>query len=218
MTEIYDFLMRGGLIMYPIAIFSVAALAVFVERLLALRQHRVIPRALCEHVKRKIREEKPSEALALCEANQSSMAMILAAGIRKHGRAREHVKEAFEEVGRLEVTYLNRFVELLGTIAAVTPLIGLLGTVVGMIDVFRTVVEEVGMTAGAVNPGSLANGIWAALLTTAAGLTVAIPAYLGYRFLLARVDRLAIEMEEVSLSLLDEMAESPSTLKGESKP
>ena len=68
------------------------------------------------------------------------------------------MKEAFEEVGRLEVTYLNRFVELLGTIAAVTPLIGLLGTVVGMIDVFRTVVEEVGMTAGAVNPGSLANG------------------------------------------------------------
>ncbi|MBV71350.1 MAG: biopolymer transporter ExbB [Myxococcales bacterium] len=206
MTELFEFLQRGGLIMYPIAAFSLIALMVFIERILALRTERVIPQQLCVHVRRKLNDDKPSEALALCEADNSSMAAILASGIRRHSRPRETIKEAFEEVGRLEVTYLNRFVELLGTIAAVTPLIGLLGTVVGMIDVFRTVVEEVGVSAGAVNPGSLANGIWAALLTTAAGLSVAIPAYLGYRYLLARVDRLAIEMEEVSLSLLDEMA------------
>ena len=211
MTELFEFLQRGGLIMYPIAVFSVIALMVFIERVMALRSQRVIPKQLCVHVRRKLNDGKPAEALALCEADNSSMAAILASGIRRYSRPRDTIKEAFEEVGRLEVTYLNRFVELLGTIAAVTPLIGLLGTVVGMIDVFRTVVEEVGVSAGAVNPGSLANGIWAALLTTAAGLSVAIPAYLGYRYLLSRVERLAIEMEEVSLSLLDEMTPESTT-------
>jgi len=106
-------------------------------------------------------------------------------------------------VGRVEVAYLGRYVELLGTIASVAPLMGLLGTVVGMIDVFRALVAEVGAQGGAVNPASLASGIWAALITTAAGLSAAIPAYLGYKFLLAHVDRLALELEEVSLALLE---------------
>ena len=205
MTELFEFLGRGGVIMVPIVAFSLIALAVFLERVWALRADKVIPADLKKHVRIKLADDKPLEALALCEAHKSTVAVIMAAGIRRHGRSRETVKEAFEEVGRLEVTYLGRFVELLGTIAAVTPLIGLLGTVIGMIDVFRTVVAEVGETAMAVNPGSLASGIWTALLTTAAGLSVAIPAYLGYRYLLSRVDRLAIELEEVSLELLEDM-------------
>jgi biopolymer transport protein ExbB len=206
-SEFIQFMERGGIIMIPIAIFSFVAVVVFLERLWSLRGERVIPKHLLAHVRRKLLEEKPAEALALCEADSSALAGVMAAGIRRYGKKRETIKESFEEVGRLQVAYLSRFVEFLGTISAVTPLIGLLGTVVGMIDVFRTVVAEVGVTSGAVNPASLANGIWAALLTTAAGLTVAIPAYLGYRFLLSRVDQLAIEMEEVSLDLLDVMSD-----------
>jgi biopolymer transport protein ExbB len=206
MSELFAFLKQGGVLMVPILAFSVVALTVFIERVVALRGGRVIPRDFLQLVRRKVREGRAPEALTLCEGNRSAASVVVAAGLRHAGRARDVIKEAFEEVGRIEVTHLGRFVEVLGTIAAVTPLLGLLGTVVGMIDVFRTVVAEVGDAAGPVNPASLASGIWAALMTTAAGLSVAIPAFLGYKYLLSRVDRLAIEMEEVCLDLLDLLA------------
>ncbi len=202
MSELFAFLKQGGVVMVPIFAFSVVALMVFAERVWALRGGRVIPREFVALIRRKVREGRATEALTLCEGNRSTASAVLASGLRNAGGPREVIKESFEEVGRIEVTHLGRFVEVLGTIAAVAPLLGLLGTVVGMIDVFRTVVAEVGDVAGPVNPASLASGIWAALLTTAAGLSVAIPAYLGYKFLLSRVDQLAIEMEEVCLDLL----------------
>lgn len=213
MTELVEFLKKGGILMIPILAFSVVALMVFLERAWALRGGRVIPRDFLALIRTKVRDGRTYEAMTLCEGNRSLASTVVASGLRHAGRDRDVIKEAFEEVGRIEVTHLGRFVEVLGTIAAVTPLLGLLGTVVGMIDVFRAVVAEAGTAAGPVNPGSLANGIWAALLTTAAGLSVAIPAYLGYKYLLARVDRLAIEMEEASLDLLDLLsgAEPPSS-------
>jgi biopolymer transport protein ExbB len=113
------------------------------------------------------------------------------------------MKEALEEIGQIEVAYLGRYIELLGTIASITPLLGLLGTVIGMIDVFRAVVNEVSTQGGMVNPASLANGIWVALITTAAGLSAAIPAFLGYKYLLGHIDRLSVELEEIGLSLLE---------------
>ena len=221
MTELIEFLKRGGLLMVPILAFSVVALMVFIERAWSLRSPRVIPRDFLELVRRKVGAGRSAEALTLCEGNRSALSTVAAAGLRHAGRPREVVKEAFEEVGRIEVTHLGRFVEVLGTIAAVAPLLGLLGTVVGMIDVFRAVVDEASRQAGPVNPGTLANGIWAALLTTAAGLSVAIPTFLGYKFLLARVDQLAIEMEEITLDLLDlltdpsEAAEAATSPEGE---
>ncbi len=165
-----------------------------------------MPEPFVRLIRNKVEGGQVSEAMTLCEGNESTISVVTAGGLRRAGEAREVIKEAFEEVGRVEVSHLGRFVEVLGTIAAVSPLLGLLGTVVGMIDVFRTVVADVGEVAGPVNPASLANGIWAALLTTAAGLSVAIPAYLGYRYLLTRLDRIALEMEEVSLDLLDLLA------------
>lgn len=206
MRELWDLLLQGGILMIPILAFSVVAMVLFVERTIALRSVRVIPREFVALIRKKVRENRPAEAVTLCEGNRSAASTVLAAGLRHAGRPREIIKESFEEVGRIEVTHLSKFVEVLGTIAAVAPLLGLLGTVVGMIDVFRTVVAEAGDAAGPVNPASLAGGIWAALLTTAAGLSAAIPAYLGYKFLLSRVDKLAIEMEEVCLDLLELMS------------
>ena len=193
--------------MIPIGVFCVVALTVFLERWYSLRAEKVIPKRLYGRVKERVLAAQWEEAEKECllEENDSPTSQIMLAGIRRQGRPRGEIKEALEEAGRRHVADLSRVVELLGTIAAITPLIGLLGTVVGMIDVFRTVVSEVGATAGAVNPASLANGIWAALLTTAAGLSVAIPAYLGYRSHLGRVDRLSMELEEISLQLLDDM-------------
>ncbi|MCB9522069.1 MAG: MotA/TolQ/ExbB proton channel family protein [Myxococcales bacterium] len=202
----WAFLQKGGALMVPILAFSVVALMVFLERLWALRPNRVIPRDFVALIRRKVHEDRAAEALTLCEGNPSTASAVLASGLRYAGRPREVIKEAFEEVGRIEVTHLSRFLEVLGTIAAVAPLLGLLGTVVGMIEVFRTVVAESGGAAGPVNPGSLANGIWAALMTTAAGLSAAIPAFIGYKYLLSRVDRFALEMEEICLGLLDLLA------------
>lgn len=200
MTDLIEFLKRGGVLMVPILGLSVVALTVFLERLWALQTARVVPRDFLALIRRKVREGRAAEALTLCEGSPSTLSAVVAPGLRRAGEPRDVIKEAFEEVGRLEVNHLMRFIEVMGTIAAVSPLLGLLGTVTGMIDVFRSVVAE---NAGPVNPGALANGIWAALITTAAGLAVAIPTFVGYKYLLARVDRLAIELEEATLELLD---------------
>ena len=219
MNHLWQFIDEGGVLMYPILAFSIIALAVFLERLVALRSSRVVPRDFLELIRTKLSAGRHTDALTLCEGNRSPLAAVVAAGAKHFGQPRPAIKEAFEEVGRIEVTHLGRRVEVVGTIAAVTPLLGLLGTVIGMIDVFRSVVAEAGAGAAAVDPGSLATGIWVALLTTAAGLSVAIPAYLGYRFLLSRVDQLAIEMEEVSLDLLECMtaATDESSTPGEAQ-
>ncbi len=209
MTELIEFLKRGGVLMIPILAFSVVALMVFFERVWALHRPRVIPRDFLALIRRKIDDGKTAEALTLCEGNRSALSTVLASGLRHAGRPRDVVKEAFEEVGRIEINRLARFVEVMGTIAAVAPLLGLLGTVVGMIEVFRAVVDEASRAQGPVNPATLANGIWAALLTTAAGLSVAIPTFLGYRYLLSQVDQLAISMEEISLDVLDLLADQP---------
>lgn len=208
MSEIFEFLRKGGVLMAPIFAFSVVALAVFIERIWSLQGSKVIPKDFLVLIRRKISERRAEEALALCEGNPSPMSTVAASGLRHAGKARDVIKEGFEEIGRLEVVQLSRFVEVMGTIAAIAPLMGLLGTVTGMIDVFRTVVGAAGDQAGQVDPGMLASGIWEALLTTAAGLAVAIPVFIGYKYLLARVDRLATEMEEASLELVDLLTDS----------
>lgn len=207
MNEMLDFLDKGGLLMYPIVTLLVVALAIFLERLYALQSGRVIPRSFVSLLKRKITDGKADEALTLCEGNPSPISAVASAGLKLTGRPRGVVKEAFEEVGRLEVSQLNRFVEALGTIAAITPLLGLLGTVIGMIRMFDTLVSEQMKVAGPVDPGSLANGISLALYTTAAGLVVAVPTFVAYKFLTAKVERLAMEMEEITLDFLNLMTE-----------
>jgi len=208
MSEIYHFLfVKGGFIMYPILAGSVLALALFLERLWALRRDRVIPSDFRKRVRSLVRVGKLSEAEVLCQENASSLAIIIGTGLKEAGKSRAEIKESINDVGRREVTNLERFVDFLGTIAAVEPLMGLLGTVTGLIRAFQRV-EAQALKGGGVNPGDLAGGIWEALITTAAGLIVAIPAYLGYRYLLARVSGLMVEMEEDSLDIANLIAET----------
>jgi biopolymer transport protein ExbB len=206
MYDIYHFLfIKGGPVMYPIVLGSVLALALFLERIWSLRRERVIPPAFRGKVRTLVKEGKLSEADVLCQENASSLANIVHAGLKESDKPRREIKEAVTEVGRREVASLERYVDFLGTIAAVEPLMGLLGTVTGLIRAFQKV--EVAASRGVgVNPGDLAAGIWVALITTAAGLIVAIPAYLGYRYLQARVNSLVVEMEEDSLELADLIA------------
>ena len=160
MSEIYHFLfVKGGFIMYPILAGSVLALALFLERLWALRRDRVIPEDFRKRVRSLVRAGKLSEAEVLCQENASSLAIIIGTGLKEAGKSRAEIMESINDVGRREVTNLERFVDFLGTIAAVEPLMGLLGTVTGLIRAFQRV-EAQALKGGGVNPGDLAGGIW----------------------------------------------------------
>ncbi|MBH24430.1 MAG: hypothetical protein CMH57_08270 [Myxococcales bacterium] len=206
MNEAYEFLSKAGIIMIPILLCSIVGLALFMERLWALQRTHVIPSRFIQVVSDLVRKRQFERAQALCEGNDSSIAAVLAAGLRYAGRDRATIKEIMEEAGQREAASLERGVGVLGSIANLAPLLGLLGTVTGMIKVFQQVVNQVGSAGGGqVNAGALANGIWEALLSTAAGLTVAIPAFVMYKYLTSRVDQLLVEMEERSLELADAM-------------
>jgi len=199
---VYEFLVKGGPLVIPIALASILALGVFLERLYSLKRGRIIPDTFIGRIEGLVRETRIGDALLLCQENDNPMARVMAAALRQASRSRERIKEAVEEVGKVEGAQLERYVEVVGTIASITPLLGLLGTVFGMIKVFQKV-ESFGLG----DPSVFASGIWEALITTAVGLSVAIPAFIFYKILLARVDRLVLEMEERSLQLIDLVAE-----------
>lgn len=192
---------RGGPLMWPILICSVIAAIVFVERLIALRRRDVAPRQLFSALQKALTAGDTLRAEQLAREDSSLLARVAAAGLRRMGSSRPEVKIAMEETGSIEVGRLERFVNVLATVAAIAPLLGLLGTVTGMIDVFADI-------AGADNPdiAQLAGGIWKALVTTGAGLSVAIPVFVAYRFIESRIDAHSRQLEEDSVALLDLIA------------
>ena len=193
---------KGGIFMYPILLCSITAVAIFIERLWNLRRDRVIPSGFLSDAESLIRSEKISDATTLCQRSPSTMARILLVGIKNFGRKREVIKEYLEEVGRQESASLERFVEGLGTISGVATLLGLLGTISGMIKIFSGISEQT-----VVNPGSLAGGISEALITTYAGLSVAIPTLVMYKYLQSKTNALILQMEEHSIRLVDLLKE-----------
>ena len=193
-----EFILQGGVLMAPILTCSVLALGIVIERLFNLRAKRVIRNAELEEVESMIREKRISEANMLCRRSTSAMSRILLAAIHNHEKDRAEIKELIEDAGRQEIPTLERYLGLLGTLAGITPLLGLLGTVAGMIRVFDVISK-----AGVGQPNALAGGISEALITTAAGLTVAIPALVFHGYFASKADGLVLEMEKHSLRLLD---------------
>lgn len=194
----YEYIVKGGILMYPIIACSVIALAVMLERAWALRMRRVMPREIVQRAEELVKREHIEEAVALCRRHHSPLGRLIVTVLKNAGQEREVLKEAVQEVGRREAALLERYVGILGTVANVTPLLGLLGTVSGMIKAF-TVISELGVG----NPTSLAGGISEALITTAAGLTAAIPSFLAYRYFLSRTDRTVLELEQLSIHFVD---------------
>lgn len=199
----YDFLIKGGPLVIPIALCSVVVLGVFLERLWTLQRYRIIPDDFIAKIEELIRAKRTQDALLLAQNSVNPMARIMSAALKNDSSDRAQIKEAVEEVGRRESALMERYVEILGTCAAIAPLLGLLGTVTGMMDVFQQV-EALGLG----DPSVFASGIWKALITTAIGLSVAIPSFIFYKYLLARVDGLVIEMEERSLNLVEMVVEN----------
>jgi biopolymer transport protein ExbB len=217
MNEVYEFLAKGGWMMVPILASSVIGLAFFLERLWALQRTKIVPPRFVEVVKQMLRDGRLEEAEGLCQTNESPIAAMLEAGIQHAGCERDVIKEVMLEKGEREMFFMERFTNALGSIATVAPLMGLLGTVIGMIRVFQRVVNQAG-AGGVVDAGALAAGIWEALITTAAGLTVAIPIYLGHRYVMSVIDRHAVEMEDISLTALDYLVPDYQACGAESVP
>lgn len=204
MQEYLDILWKGGALIIPIIICSVIALGVFVERLIALRSRRVFPADLADSIWELVQKKKYDAARSVAGQRPGPLSALVLAGLDSRHLERGQVKERMEEVGNMEIGLLARYVSSLSTIATVSPLLGLLGTVTGMIKVFKSV-------ASVQDPqiSQLAGGIWEALLTTVAGLVVAIPAYLCFRYLESRLDRIASALQEYGLRLLDSLFPLP---------
>jgi biopolymer transport protein ExbB len=189
---------QGGPVVLVIFLASILALSVFIARMLALRETQTIPRTLTVQVRDLLLRGEVPEALTACRIDDSPLARVYLAGLRHAGKAREDVKEFLSEIGRHEGMNLGRGLPILETVAVVAPLLGLLGTVWGMIDVFGAIEAH-----GVGDTGALAGGIGTALYTTLAGLLVAIPVRVGHSVVQARVDRVILQMEEEALVILD---------------
>jgi biopolymer transport protein ExbB len=193
----YAFVARGGPVMVPIFLSSLACLTLILERAWVLRRERIIPLRLEEELRTLLSERKTSEAITLCRSHDVSLARITAAGLSQNSANPSGVKDALESGGKKEVQYMERNLDFLAMLAAVAPLLGLLGTVIGIIQAFL-VVGAVGLG----DPLKLSSGIAEALICTAAGLVVAIPAVVFHRIFLHKVDRLVAELEEFSQRVL----------------
>jgi biopolymer transport protein ExbB len=196
--------MDGGVLMHPILACSILLMIFVFERTISLRRGRVIPGPFVKRFLEQVSEGQidRDEALELCEKNNSPTAEVFAAAVRKWGRSSVEVEQAIIDSGERVTNGLRRYLRLINGIATVAPLLGLLGTVVGMIHAFN------GLDAGQLESraGQLASGISTALLTTAGGLCVAIPAIIAYLFFIGRVDRLIIEIDGLGQELVNSIA------------
>ena len=195
--RMWEIIVAGGPVMAPIILCSVVGIAIVVERLWILQRKRVIPRELTDRVWKLVETRTLNDRHIEALARNSPLGRILAAGLANRNHGREIMKEAIEDTGRHVVHELERFLNTLGTIAAMSPLLGLLGTVTGMITAFNAITE-----AGVGDPRALSGGIGEALITTAAGLIVAVPALFAYRYLRGLVDALVIDMEKEATRLV----------------
>jgi len=193
-----EIILAGGWLMAPILLCSTLAVAIVIERFWSLRRTNVVPDGMGQMVEGwAARHELDLEHLNQLRSG-SALGRVLAAALANRHRPRELIKEAVEDTGRHVVHELERFLNTLGTIAAIAPLLGLLGTVIGMIKVFSAI-----MLHGVGNANELAGGISEALITTAAGLTVAIPSYFFYRYFRGMVAEYVISMEEQAINLIE---------------
>ena len=204
--DMFEIVVAGGIVMVPIILCSILAVAITLERLWTLREQRVVPTELTDKVWQWVENRALSDKQVMALQQHSPLGSVLAAGLANRHRERSVMIQAIEDAGRHVAHDMERFLNTLGTIAAVSPLLGLLGTVTGMIRTFKAIT-----VAGVGNPTAMAGGIAEALITTAAGLLVAIPALFAYRYLRGRVDALVIQMEKESIKLVQAIDRTGST-------
>ncbi len=194
----FELVKSGGWLMLPIILCSILSISIIAERFWSLRREKVLPDHLVATVWNAIKQDNLKRANIGALAKQSALGQILSAGLLHRDESRDRIKECIEERGREVVHDLERFLNALGTIASISPLLGLLGTVIGMMKVFNAIT-----TYGVGDPSVLANGISQAMITTAAGLTVAIISLVFYRYFRRKVDSIVVVMEREAIKMVD---------------
>lgn len=198
--------LAGGPVMWPILLCSIFAFAIIISKFLYLHRIEIDTQDFLKKIIDHVKRHQIKEALEICEGIKSPIAHILKAGILKYDRTREQIKEAIEDASLYEIPRLEKNLSALATIAHIAPLLGLLGTVTGMVRCFQTI-QMKATSFHPVSPGDLAGGIWEALLTTVAGLIVAIPAFVAYNYLVNRINGFILEMEKASTELVNFLTE-----------
>ncbi len=197
-----DLFIAGGWAMYPLLATLVVGLAVIFERLFSLARASINTRKFLQRIKVSLREEGITAAQEICANTRGPVASIFHAGLMRVDRGLEQVEKAIENAGTIEMSFLEKGLVWLATVANIAPMLGFLGTVSGMIGAFASIAE-----VGDVNATIVASGISEALITTASGLAIAIPIQAAHNYFVSRVDRLVIDMEESANDLIDYLIE-----------
>lgn len=200
MLEIYALLSRGGIVMVPLLLISVLALAVVIERALFLRKKRILKPHVIKLISRIEQPREAEMALNQLRDEDGPFLNIMRAGLERRGQSKEEMKEAILDQGRQETHTLERGLVILETIAGIAPLLGLLGTVLGMIKVFQVISDQ-----GLGQTQLLSGGISEALITTVVGLSIAIPTLVAYNYFTHKVERLVLEIEKHSSNLMNRL-------------
>ena len=198
----WNIVSKGGPMMYLIILSSIIAFGVVIDRIYNLYKARIDADKFMDSITAVLKRNKIIESIEMCNNTPGPIAHIVKAGILKHDRSKPEIKEAVEEAAQMEIPRLEKHLPILATIAHIAPLLGLLGTVTGMIRSFQ-VIQMKALALAPVNPGDLAGGIWEALLATVAGLAVAIPTYVAYNYLTSQIDNLVYDMERSATDLVN---------------
>jgi biopolymer transport protein ExbB len=201
--SIIDLIVKGGFMMYPIILSSFIAIYIFIERFLTINKANEDPEQFMGRVKELVLKGDINGARLLCSQNQSPVARMIEKGISRIGSPLKTIEASIENVGKLEVFKLEKNLSSLATIAGAAPMMGFLGTVIGMVEAFMAISQE----EGSVSPKLLSSGIYTAMITTVAGLIVGILAYLAYNFMVTRVQKVIHKMEYTSIDFIDLLQE-----------
>ena len=201
--RIIELLLKGGFMMIPIFLLSILAVYIFIERMLTIKKASQIGDSFFDNVKNLVLKGDISAAKIICAQNDTPIAKMIEKGVSRLGSELKNIEASIENVGKIEIYKLEKNLSMLATISGAAPMIGFLGTVTGMIRAFMAIAQE----EGTVSPKLLSSGIYEAMLTTAAGLFVGIIAYLGYNYLVTRVQKLVYRMEYTSINFLDLLQE-----------
>ncbi|HEX2983819.1 MAG TPA: MotA/TolQ/ExbB proton channel family protein [Ignavibacteriales bacterium] len=201
--DLLSMYLKGGVIMHPILLCSVIALAIIIDRLIIIRRAKLNAPAFMIRIRGYLKKKDVEGAISFCLEEKSPTANMIRKGLKKYKHGHERVKEAIENAGKQEIAKLEKGLSALATIAGIAPMLGFLGTVTGMVSAFMTIQD----LQGAASPSDLAGGIWEALITTVFGLVVGIPALAFYNYLLSRISRLVNDMEVISTEIVDTIEE-----------
>jgi biopolymer transport protein ExbB len=197
--ELFNIFIKGGMIMWPILLCSVIGVAIIIDRYIVLRKARINVPAFMVRIRGFIKKNDISGAISYCMEEKSPIANIIKKGLKKYRYGHERVKESIENAGKQEIGKLEKGLLILASVSGIAPLLGFLGTVTGMISAFMTIQD----LQGAASPSDLAGGIWEALVTTAFGLMVGIPALAFYNYFLSKIKKLVEDMETVANDVVD---------------